>query len=186
MELIQTLRTIIHNDYIAEVEKAGFFKLDDGLNPPSFVQYRPEKAFLPCVFDTSDSNKTIFQFFDASIKGVTRVCDYILFFEKKAKRKGGKPKAFVFLLELKSSRGAENKQLEAAHIFAEFLAKTATRMLKFKPFDVEYRGIVISNAQSLRFKTNFKNENYVRLENSGLKQMRLRAGSNLILELLSK
>jgi hypothetical protein len=186
MELIQTLRTILHNDYIAEVKQAGFFTLEDGLNHSSTVKYRPEKEFLPCVFDIDNSNKAIFHFFDASVKGVTRVCDYILFFEKKPKRKGGKSKAFVFLLELKSSRGAENKQLEAAHIFAEFLANTAKRMLKFKPFDVEYRGIVISNAQSLRFKTNFKNENYVRLENSGLKQMRLRSGSNLILELLAK
>lgn len=186
MELIQTLKTIIHNDYIAEVKQAGFFQLEDGKNPPSSVQYHSKSAFLPCVFDSPDSNKAIFKFFDSTIKGVTRVSDYMLFFEKKDKRGKKNSKAFVFLIELKSSRGAENKQLEAAQIFAEFLAKTAQRMLKFKPFELEYRRIVVSNSHTMRFKSNLKNENYVRLENSGLQQIRLRAGSNLVLELLAK
>ena len=158
MELIQTLRTIINDKYIANMGNPGSFILTDEKNPPSFVQYRPDKKFLPCVFDTSDSNKEIFHVFDFSVKGVSRVCDYILFYEKKGKTKRSKPKTFVFLCELKSSRGAENKQLEAAHIFSEFLVKTAIRILKFKHFDVEYRGIVISNSQSLRFKSNLKNE----------------------------
>ncbi len=192
MELIQTLRTIIHNKYRREIKNPGFFILEDESPgstkkpPPSFLQYRPDKAFLPCVFDTSDSNKEIFQFFDVSVKGVSRMCDYILFYEKKDKKKKARSRTFVFLCELKANRGEENKQLEAAQIFAEYIVKTAVRLLKFKPFQVEYRALVFSDSQRTRFKSNLKNEKYEPLGNSGLRQLRLRAGSNCALELLAK
>jgi hypothetical protein len=76
--------------------------------------------------------------------------------------------------------------LEAAQIFSEYLIKTGIRLLKFKHFEVEYRGLVFSNYQRTKFKTNLKNESYIKLEHSGLKQVRLRPGTNCILELLAK
>ena len=190
MELFDQLEKIIHNKFCLEVTNQGFFMLTDDEEikikklPPSPVQYHSEKNFLPCKFDFKDSNEELFKAFDVSVRGVSRMCDYILFFEKREKKKA--PTLFVFLCELKATRGGENKQLEASKIFAEFLVKTANRLLKFKPFKVEYRGIVFSNYQHTKFKTNLKNETYTKLAHSGLLQMRLRPGTNCILELLTK
>lgn len=189
MELIDQLEKIIHKKFCLAVTNPGFFVLEDDdvtkpkKLPPTFVQYHSEKKFLPCKFDIKDSNNELFQAFEVSVKGVSSMCDYILLFEKREKKK---ITLFVFLCELKATKGSENKQLEAARIFAEFLVKTANRLLKFKPFNIEYRGLVFSNYQRTKFKTNLKNESYIKLEHSGLLQMRLRPGTNCILELLAK
>jgi hypothetical protein len=186
MELIQTLRTILHNDYIAEVKQAGFFKLDEqkvGNYPDTLVRFHKFRDFLPCKFDVENSNK-LFPIFDIKQPGLSSISDYVLFYEK---RRGDKPVLYVFLCNMKSTNATgSSKQVEATHILSEYIIKMAVRHLGYKKFQVRFRALLFTLRHTARFNTKVSRDKYVRLGRSGILQMPLKAGNNCYLENLAR
>ena len=86
----------------------------------------------------------LFPLFDEHIPGVTRMCDYWIFYEH-ARKNGAKTK-YVFLIELKSGRDDPMPQLENAKHLAQYFVSMASHHAKHHAADVEYRGLVFSPA----------------------------------------
>lgn len=191
MELIRTLKEILNPKYIEPVTKPGFFELEEiqakGY-PKTLIRYNKFKAFLPCDFDKSDSNK-LFEVFNVKKPGLTNICDYILFFEKK---KGGRSVLFVFLCNLKSTNTKRSsEQIETSKIFAEYIVHMAKRHLGYKRFQVWYRALVfwtpkLALKKSMHIYTHPRKSFYTKLGNSGILQMRLRAGENCYPDFIAK
>lgn len=91
-------------------------------------------------------------------------------------------KMFVFLCELKTNNiTGSSKQLQSSEILANYIVKMATKHLNLKSFDVEYRALVFSTSNTIRFATNVKKDAYLKYP-SGLKHKHLRAGEDCQLD----
>ncbi len=69
------------------------------------------------------ADNTIFPFFANNVTDLKKMCDFILFYENKTGEN------FVLLCNLKSdAKGTDNKQMEAAAVFVDFIEKTLQRL----------------------------------------------------------
>jgi hypothetical protein len=106
---------------------------------------------------------------------LTQICDYIIFYPFGQKM-------FVFLCELKTSNiTGSSKQLQASETLANYIINMAMRYLNVKSFDVEYRALVFSTSNTIRFATNVKKDAYLEYP-SGLKHKHLRTGEDCQLD----
>jgi hypothetical protein len=97
------------------------------------------------------------------------LCDYIVFYPKNET-------LYTFICEQKTSQSSAKHQVEAGWLLADYILKTASRMMRFKALNIEYRALVFSKSPTAIFSTSIKQEPYVLLENSLLKNKLLRAG----------
>jgi hypothetical protein len=167
-DLLQALDDILQLDFKVDTER-GSYVLKEPENPddyPITLLKKKSKALL-YKFDRKGIN--IFPLFKKEIPSLTQICDYIIFYPYKKKM-------FVFLCELKTTNiKGSSKQLQASEIVANYIVKMAIRYLNFKVFDVEYRALVFSTSNTIRFSTHLKKEVYLEYPN-GLKHKHLRAG----------
>jgi hypothetical protein len=190
MKLIEKLREIIHPDFKKSPKSPGFFILEEAKVagfPPTNLTFHSKMPFLPCVFDVSDSNR-LFQIFDISHPKLSSICDYILFYEKKSRRKK-EPKLFVFLCNLKSNSGNNSGlQIKSSAVLADFMIKTAIRLLDYASFEVEFRALKIDTKSTTKFTTNVRTEQkgWQPLGKSGILQKDFKAGSTMNLHFLAQ
>lgn len=168
-ELLQKIEEIIKREFKVNAI-GGEYAIEEQneQNYPKTVLKQKGKMLI-YTFDTPNSNAQVFPIFESRIEGVTAICDYIVFYPK------GNT-LFIFLCEQKTSKTSAKTQVEAAFVFANYIVRTAQRLLKFKEYSIEFRALVFSTNQSAKFSTNLQNEGYVKLAHSGLKNKLLKAG----------
>ncbi len=71
------------------------------------------QSYILCEFDRKNQNYKVFPFFNATVKGLVCMCDYILFWERE-------DRLLVLLIELKSS-SSPLRQLDQTEPFAKFI-----------------------------------------------------------------
>jgi hypothetical protein len=173
-DLLQTLDDILKLDFKQDTE-SGSYILKEPENPvgyPITIIKKKGKA-LSYKFDTKKVD--IFPLFKKEVAFLTQICDYIIFYPFEQKM-------FVFLCELKTNNiTGSSKQLQASEILAHYIVKMAIKYLNFKSFDVEYRALVFSTSNTIRFATHVKKEAYLEYP-SGLKHKHLRAGEDCQLD----
>lgn len=130
-------------------------------------------------FDVKNSNTAVFPFFNADVPSLTTIADYIIFYPHGST-------LFVFVCNLKSNNHSNaSEQAQAGMLFSQYLLKTIERLLKY-PYDmqIEYRSLIFTTNQNMRFSTNVRQEAYNVLGRSGLKSKILKAGENCFLDAL--
>ncbi len=151
------------NSYILEELKKEDY-------PLTVIKVKKKHEALAYQFDFERSHVNIFPFFNEKIEGLTKMCDYIIFYPYKGRM-------YVFMCELKTRqvKGSAG-QVQAAKLFAAYIIGMAKRHLKdFKDFDIQYRALIFSTSNTRRFSTNVRNEPYSQYR-TGLKFKHLRAG----------
>ena len=126
-------------------------------------------------FDIDKSNEIVLPLFNKYKAGVTSLSDYIIFYPKNGV-------LYTFICEQKTGTASAKKQVEAGWLLAEYIVKTARRLLNFKEIQVEYRSLIFSMSKTSQFSTNPAREPYVELGNSRLKNKLLRAGDDCYLD----
>jgi hypothetical protein len=181
MELLSKIDEIIdHDKPFRLVRKTkGYFLSEPKVKgyPETFVKYSGTAAFYQ--FDIDNYHNLVFPFLNNQVAGAVEMCDYIVL----------RPKAetlYVFLCDMKSSKPEDaTSQVQAAQLFAEFLVKTAQRLLDFKDYKVQYRGLGFTTKKKHRFKTNVRDrEPYYPLPKTGLPFKILAAGKECNLDYL--
>jgi hypothetical protein len=106
------------------------------------VPFKPACARADCT-TRIPSNDRLFPLFRNDEEGLTRVCDYIVFYQLEEERN---PRVYVLLCELKSGSGAGAlKQIENGKRLAEYIVATAVhhRLLQSSP-PLAFRGLVFA------------------------------------------
>lgn len=107
----------------------------DGLPPPAC-------AAPGCQLRYS-VNDRLFPLFRPDVRGLTALCDYVIFYPEPA---GASPRLFVFLCELKSMNlGAPRRQMENGRLLADYVVAMARHHHKLGQLPrLEMRGLVFS------------------------------------------
>ena len=170
-DILQTIEEIISNKYDFKIPAIGgtyFLEETKIMGYPKTILKQKGKMLI-YSFDREDSNDTVFSIFNSSKEGLTKLCDYIVFYPKNET-------LYTFICEQKTSQSSAKHQVEAGWLLADYILKTASRMMRFKALNIEYRALVFSKSPTAIFSTSIKQEPYVLLENSLLKNKLLRAG----------
>jgi hypothetical protein len=175
MELLRALDKILEVNPFKVIMESNTFILGESTiddYPSTRVKIKNQREALAYRFDFNRSEIDMFPYLNEKVEGLTRMCDYIIFYQRKGK-------LYVFLCELKSKNvKGSAKQVQAAEVFANFLIRMAERYLDdFKEFDVRYRALIFSGSNTRRFSTNVRNESYSQYKN-GLKFKHLKCGED--------
>ena len=173
-DFLQALDDILKFDFKQDTE-GGSYILKELENPTDYpITFIKKKGkALSYKFDTKEVD--IFPLFKKEVAFLTQICDYIIFYPFEQKM-------FVFLCELKTNNiTGSSKQLQASEILANYIVNMAMKYLNLKSFDVEYRALVFSTSNTIRFATNVKKDVYLEYP-SGLKHKHLRAGEDCQLD----
>jgi hypothetical protein len=177
-DILQKIEEIIKREFLITAQGGSYFltEQNEPSFPPTLIKQRGK--MLIYSFDTEDSNSAVFPIFNSSVSSLTSIADYIIFYPKN-------DALFVFICNLKSTnRKGANSQAEAGFLLSEYIVKTTQRMMSFKDFKVEYRSLLFWQGNVSRFQTNSKSVPYDILGNSKLKNLRLEAGQDCILDVL--
>lgn len=169
------IKEIIKAEYFCTLN-GGKLTLQDkdekgkNLGKPVHIEARAE---IVCL-ELDKKNKSIFQFFEPSITDLCKIADRILFYSKD-------DVIYVFIVELKTkSTTRANKQIIASYILSEYIVNTVRRMLNFKEYNIEYRGLIFS---SKTYKLPIKpKDNYKEIENTRLKYQHFQSGQTINLD----
>ncbi len=102
------------------------------------VELKNTGRFIHVDFELIPGNR--FPFFNNGVAKLCKVCDAVLFSEKKGVY-------WVFLIELKSAKGNGLQQLEATQSLIEYIVKNVSRVKNFE-YKIEYR--LITHVKSYR------------------------------------
>ncbi|MEM8524526.1 MAG: hypothetical protein AAGG68_07770 [Bacteroidota bacterium] len=174
-EILTTLEEILRKD--CKINPQGGVYCLHEVNEPNYpiTNIKQKGKLLLYSFDTEGSNDTLFWLFNSSLKGLTSICDYILFYPFQ-------DTFFVFLCDLKSSQTSAKVQVETGQVVAQLIIKMLEKHLKFRQkIKIEYRSLVLSTSQRAKFSTNMK-QKYVLLEGSNLENKLLKAGQDIFLD----
>ena len=175
-DILKKIDEIIKRDFKVSAKGNAYRLEENSAQNYPVTTIKKHGKMLMYSFDTEDSNEAVFPIFNASEPRLTLIADYLVFYPKN-------DTLFVFVCNLKSTQtGNANKQAEASWQLSEYIVKTAQRMLDFNDFKVEYRSILFCLKNTSRFTSNSKSPPYTILENSKLKNIRLKAGENYYLD----
>jgi hypothetical protein len=91
--------------------------------PSKTIIHNRNTRVINIRFDFNRSEIDLFPYLNEKVEGLTRMCDYIIFYQRKGK-------LYVFLCELKSKNvKGSAKQVQAAEVFANFIIRMAKRHL---------------------------------------------------------
>ena len=140
--------------------------------PITRVRSKKSRKALAYQFDIDRSQINILPFLNDKLEGLTKMCDYIIFYPHKGQ-------LYVFLCELKAKNvKGSAKQVQAAKVFASYITEIARHHLNFfKDFNIRYRALIFSTSNARRFSTNIRNEVYSQYR-TGLKFKHLKAGED--------
>ena len=176
-DILQTIEEIITKQHDFKINaEGGAYYLEES-NEPTYPKtlIKQKGKMLIYSFDVTNSNDDVFPIFNKYKAGVTSLSDYIIFYPKD-------DVLYTFICEQKTSTASAKVQVEAGWLLAEYIVKTAGRMLNFKEFKVEYRALVFSLSKTSQFSTSIREEPYIVLQNSQLKNKLLKAGEICFLD----
>lgn len=131
------------------------------------------KTEIICL-ELDKKNSSIFQFFEPSVTDLCKIADRILFYSKN-------DTLYVFIIELKTeATGGAFKQIKASYILSEYIVNTVRRMLNFKVYNIEYRGLIFSG-KTYKLPTKPK-DNFKEVENTDLKYQHFQSGLTINLD----
>ncbi len=174
-DFFQKIKEIIKADYFCSLNNGKLILQDKDengrkLGKPVNIEARTDVVCL----ELDKKNKSIFQFFELGVTDLCKIADRILFYSKE-------DKIFVFIIELKTeATGGAIKQVKASYVLSEYIINTVRRMLNFKEYNIEYRGLIFSN-KAYKLPTKPKH-NYTELENTKLKYQHFQSGQIINLD----
>ncbi len=176
-DILQTIEEIItkQRDFKINAEGGSYYLKET--NEPTYPQttIKQKGKMLIYSFDVNNSNDDVFPLFNKNKAGVTSLSDYIIFYPKN-------DVLYTFICEQKTGTASAKVQVEASWLLAEYIVKTACRMMNFKEISIEYRALVFSLSKTSQFSTSLRKEPYIILQNSHLKNKLLRAGEVCFLD----
>jgi len=144
---LELVRTILHDKYLSTNQKELFEKNKDAKGNDFEMRKKivPAKDTSYLLYQFNPDKENIFPFFK-EVKGIKKICDYILFVEEKSS-------LFIFLIELKLGKLSPHGQLNASECFVKFIISTAKRLNINLEDDVFIRKIGISEYKSNKQRT---------------------------------
>ncbi len=140
MKILSTIEEIIISDHKIPVRGEILILSEKKESTCQTISLTKSGRLVVLRFDQEESVSGIFPFFNPNLAGLNKMCDYLLFYNPRLR-----DELFVFLCDMKAEPAAKGfEQLRAAHIFADFLVKTAARQLKDRIPIIQYRGLVFS------------------------------------------
>ena len=136
------------------------------------VQWDKEKKDLLPFFSNSQHKNG-----SQSVEGLLTMSDNTIFYIKK-------DTLFVFTIELKSViKAGAFKQVLAGYEFNKYICQTARRLINYKDFDIQFRGLIFSEKASAKIGTN-PQDIYQKHDKTGLLYTHLQSGHSYNLDFL--
>ena len=172
IDQLQKIQNVIKEEYLSKNQtKIEENDIDDKGNPISMcrdiighkdIEYR--------IYRFDPNQEKLFPYF-CDIKGLNKICDYIIFAERK-------DLLCIFLIELKGSAGSPEKQLDISEGFVKFILNRAESINTPIDKEIIIRKIGIKDTRSrekteIKFYENFSynSKSYALIQ--GFKSLRL-------------
>lgn len=175
MQILQTIEEIIRREFKLSVVGGSYTLEEPSINGYPSTPVKQKGKMLIYSFDVADSNTSVFPIFNSSVRHLTKICDYIIFYPKDEI-------LYTFICDLKSNASSAKKQVEAGRVLSDYIIQMARKQIKFQEVDTEFRSLVISRSATAKPATSVKKERWVILGDSKLKNRLVKAGSTIFLD----
>ena len=144
----------IFNDKIKLRFSEGNITLEDSGSKP--IKFIKTGKILSIKTDFQGKSFDKFPYFIKTEENVCTINDFLLFYMQNET-------LYVFIIEIKSKNTHNSlEQLRAGFELAKYFIFTARRLLKYKSFNIEYRGLIFTEKQIRKGTTKPKRLEYIK------------------------